>query len=349
MEGCSVLVTGGLGFIGSHTVVPLLNAGCKVCVMDNLFNASMKVVERINKLVGDEKFGNLRVERLDICDAEGTEKLLKEVKFDACIHFAGYKAVGESVAKPLSYYENNIGGTVTLLKLLTAYGCKKIIFSSSATVYGDAKEVPVLEHFPLSATNPYGRTKLFIEEILRDLSKSDPEWRIILLRYFNPVGAHPSGLIGEDPKGIPNNLMPYVQQVAVGRRKELSVFGSDYKTRDGTGVRDYIHVVDLADGHVAALKKIMSPDDVKCKVYNLGTGTGTTVLEIVSAFEKACGKKIPTKMAERRPGDVAELYCSPQLAKDELGWTANLSIEIACRDQWTWASNNPYGYEGQSE
>merc|ERR1712176_154434 len=347
MDGCSVLVTGGLGFIGSHTVVPLLNAGCRVCVMDNMFNASPKVKDRIRSLVGDDRYGNLRVEELDICDAEGTEKLLKEVKFDACIHFAGYKAVGESVAKPLSYYDNNIGGTVTMLKLLATYGCKKFIFSSSATVYGDAKEVPVLENFPLSATNPYGRTKLFIEEILRDLSVSDSEWRIILLRYFNPVGAHPSGLIGEDPKGIPNNLMPYVQQVAVGRRKELSVFGSDYNTRDGTGVRDYIHVVDLAEGHIAALKKLMSKDEVKCKVYNLGTGTGTTVLEIVRAFGEACGKEIPVKMADRRAGDVAELYCSPQLAKDELGWTANLSIETACKDQWTWASNNPYGYEGK--
>jgi UDP-glucose 4-epimerase len=347
MDGYSVLVTGGLGFIGSHTVVPLLLQGCKVCVVDNLANASIKVVDRIKKLVGDKKFANLRVEQLDICDAEGLEALLKEVKFQACIHFAGYKAVGESVAKPLEYYENNIGGTVTMLKLLSTYGCKQIIFSSSATVYGDAKEVPVLEDFPLSATNPYGRTKLFIEEILRDLSVSDPKWRIVLLRYFNPVGAHPSGLIGEDPKGIPNNLMPYVQQVAVGRRKELSVFGSDYKTRDGTGVRDYIHVVDLAEGHIAALKKLMSPDEVKCKVYNLGTGTGTTVLEIVKAFSEACGKEIPVKMAERRAGDVAELYCSPKLAKDELNWVANLSIETACKDQWTWASNNPFGYEGQ--
>lgn len=350
MEGCNVLVTGGLGFIGSHTVVPLLKQGCNVCVMDNMFNASLKVVDRIRTLVGDESFANLRVVELDICDAEGTEKLLKESPiFDACIHFAGYKAVGESVAKPLSYYENNIGGTVTLLKLLGKYGCKGFIFSSSATVYGDAKEVPVLEHFPLSATNPYGRTKLFIEEILRDLSKSDPEWRIVLLRYFNPVGAHPSGLIGEDPKGIPNNLMPYVQQVAVGRREQLSVFGSDYNTRDGTGSRDYIHVVDLAEGHLAALRKLRSKDEVRCKVYNLGTGIGTTVLEIVSAFEKACGKKIPTKMADRRPGDVAELFCSPSLAKDELDWTAKLTIEDACKDQWTWASNNPYGYEGKTE
>ena len=340
-------MTGGLGFIGSHTVVPLLDQGCKVCVMDNMFNASLKVKDRIEQLVGEEKYANLRVEELDICDAEGTEALLKEVKFDACIHFAGYKAVGESVQKPLSYYENNIGGTVTLLKLLSAYGCKKFIFSSSATVYGDAKEVPVLEHFPLSATNPYGRTKLFIEEILRDLSKSDPDWRIVLLRYFNPVGAHPSGLIGEDPKGIPNNLMPYVQQVAVGRREQLSVFGSDYKTRDGTGSRDYIHVVDLAEGHIAALKKLMGSDEVRCKVYNLGTGIGTTVLEIVKAFELACNKAIPTKMADRRPGDVAELFCSPDLAKEELGWTAKLTIEDACRDQWTWASNNPYGYEGK--
>lgn len=347
LENCNVLVTGGLGFIGSHTVVPLLKQGCHVCVMDDLSNASLKVKDRIKQLVGDELYNNLRIETLNICDEAGIKKLLEGAdKFDACIHFAGYKAVGESVAKPLDYYENNIGGTVTLLKLLATHGCKKFIFSSSATVYGDAKEVPVLEDFPLSATNPYGRTKLFIEEILRDLSISDSEWRIILLRYFNPVGAHPSGLIGEDPKGIPNNLMPYVQQVAVGRRKELSVFGSDYNTRDGTGVRDYIHVVDLADGHIAALKKLMSPDEVKCKVYNLGTGTGTTVLEIVSAFGKACGKEIPTKMAERRPGDVAELYCSPQLAKEELGWTANLSIEEACKDQWTWASNNPFGYEG---
>lgn len=254
-----MLVTGGLGFIGSHTVVPLLQSGCHVVVVDDLSNASIKVVDRLHKLVGESLASKLQVEQLDINDADGMEALMKRTgRCDACIHFAGYKAVGESVAKPLQYYENNIGGTVTLLKTLSRHGCKRFIFSSSATVYGEASTVPVLESFPLQATNPYGRTKLFIEEILRDVSKSDSSWHIALLRYFNPVGAHPSGLIGEDPKGIPNNLMPYVQQVAVGRRAELSVFGSDYKTRDGTGVRDYIHVVDLADGHIAALRKLLA-------------------------------------------------------------------------------------------
>ena len=349
-SGSKVLVTGGLGYIGSHTVLPLLESGCQVVVIDNLYNASDKVIERIQKIVGDEKFAKFQFENVDMNDKAGLDALATRVGgFDACIHFAGYKAVGESVAKPLSYYDNNIGGTLAVLEVLIKHNCKKFIFSSSATVYGDAETVPVFENFPIGATNPYGRTKLFIEEILRDLHKSDPEWRIILLRYFNPVGAHPSGLMGEDPKGTPNNLMPYVQQVAVGRRKELSVFGTDYDTRDGTGVRDYIHVVDLADGHLAALNKVFSPDDVGCEVFNLGTGTGTTVLEMVAAFEKACGNKLPVKLTDRRPGDVAQLFCSPAKAKEELGWTAKYGIEDCCKDQWTWASNNPYGYEGAPE
>ncbi|KAL1187231.1 hypothetical protein V6Z11_A01G235600 [Gossypium hirsutum] len=265
------------------------------------------------------------------------------IRFDAVIHFAGLKAVGESVSKPLLYHDNNIVGTITLLEVMAAHGCKNLVFSSSATVYGWPKKVPCTEEFPLSAVNPYGRTKLFIEEICRDLRNSDSQWKIILLRYFNPVGAHPSGLIGEDPRGTPNNLMPFVQQVAVGRRQALTVFGKDYSTKDGTGVRDYIHVVDLADGHIAALKKLSDPK-IGCDVYNLGTGKGTSVLEMVTAFEKASGKKIPLQIAGRRPGDAEVVYASIKKAETELKWKAKSGIEDMCKDQWNWASKNPFGY-----
>jgi len=271
-------------------------------------------------------------------------------RFEAVIHFAGLKAVGESVQKPLLYYDNNLIGTITLLEVMAAHGCKKLVFSSSATVYGWPKEVPCTEEFPLCATNPYGRTKLVIEDICRDVHRSDPDWKIILLRYFNPVGAHPSGYIGEDPCGIPNNLMPYVQQVAVGRRPHLTVYGTDYNTKDGTGVRDYIHVVDLADGHIAALRKLYEDSDkIGCEVYNLGTGKGTSVLEMVAAFEKVSGKKIPLVFAGRRPGDAEIVYAATAKAEKELKWKAKYGIEEMCRDLWNWASKNPYGYAGSSE
>ncbi|MQM07244.1 hypothetical protein Taro_040082 [Colocasia esculenta] len=265
-------------------------------------------------------------------------------RFDAVIHFAGLKAVGESVQKPLLYYNNNLIGTITLLEVMGAHGCKNLVFSSSATVYGWPKEVPCTEEFPLCAVNPYGRTKLFIEEICRDVYRSNSDWKIILLRYFNPVGAHPSGHIGEDPRGIPNNLMPFVQQVAVGRRPALTVFGNDYSTKDGTGVRDYIHIVDLSDGHVAALQKLFDGSNIGCGVYNLGTGKGTSVLEMVAAFEKASGKKIPLVMAGRRPGDAEIVYASTDKAEKELNWRAKYGIEEMCRDQWNWANKNPWGY-----
>ncbi|XP_039055991.1 UDP-glucose 4-epimerase 5 isoform X2 [Hibiscus syriacus] len=285
----NILVTGGAGYIGSHTVLQLLLGGYKVVVADNLDNSSAVAIKRVEELAGE--FGrNLSFRQVDLRDRSAVEKLFAEIKFDAVIHFAGLKAVGESVEKPLLYYDNNLIGTITLLEVMAAYGCKNLVFSSSATVYGWPKEVPCTEEFPLAAVNPYGRTKLFIEEICHDVQRSDPEWKIILLRYFNPVGAHPSGHIGEDPRGIPNNLMPFVQQVAVGRRPALTVFGNDYSTKDGTGVRDYIHVVDLADGHIAALRKLSDPN-IGCEVYNLGTGKGTSVLEMVAAFEKASGKK----------------------------------------------------------
>ncbi|MBA0684702.1 hypothetical protein Goari_026273, partial [Gossypium aridum] len=280
---------------------------------------------------------------VDLRERPALEEVFAETKFDAVIHFAGLKAVGESVHKPLLYYDNNLIGTITLLETMAAHGCKNLVFSSSATVYGWPKEVPCTEEFPLAAANPYGRTKLFIEEICQDLRRSDSEWKIILLRYFNPVGAHPSGYIGDDPRGTPNNLMPFVQQVAIGRQPALTVFGNNYSTKDGTGVRDYIHIVDLADGHIAALRKLSDPK-IGCEVYNLGTGKGTSVLEMVAAFEKASGKKIPLVIAGRRPGDVETVYASTKKAEHELNWKAKYGIEEMCRDQWNWASKNPYGY-----
>ncbi|KAB2069803.1 hypothetical protein ES319_A08G115900v1 [Gossypium barbadense] len=338
----NILVTGGAGYIGSHTVLQLLLGGYKVVVADNLDNSSAVAIKRVEELAG--QFGrNLSFRQVDLRDRSVIQKLFAETKFDAVIHFAGLKAVGESVEKPLLYYDNNVIGTITLLEVMAAHGCKNLVFSSSATVYGWPKEVPCTEESPLSAVNPYGRTKLFIEEICRDVHHSDPEWKIILLRYFNPVGAHPSGHIGEDPRGIPNNLMPFVQQVAVGRRPALTVFGNDYATKDGTGVRDYIHVVDLADGHIAALRKLSDPK-IGCEVYNLGTGKGTSVLEMVNAFERASGKKIPLVMAGRRAGDAEIVYASTKKAERELNWRARYGIEEMCRDQWNWASKNPYGY-----
>ncbi|KAB1215459.1 UDP-glucose 4-epimerase GEPI48 [Morella rubra] len=342
-----ILVTGGAGYIGSHTVLQLLLGGFNTVVVDNLDNASPVALQRVKHLAGD--FGhNLTFHKVDLRDKPALEQIFASTQFDAVIHFAGLKAVGESVQKPLLYYNNNLIGTITLLEVMAAHGCKKLVFSSSATVYGWPKEVPCTEEFPLSAANPYGRTKLFIEEISRDIYCADSEWKVILLRYFNPVGAHPSGDIGEDPRGIPNNLMPFVQQVAVGRRPALTVFGTDYSTKDGTGVRDYIHVVDLADGHIAALHKLDEPS-IGCEVYNLGTGRGTSVLEMVAAFEKASGKEIPLVMSGRRPGDAEVVYASTEKAEKELNWKAKYGIDEMCRDQWNWASKNPYGYDGSPD
>ncbi|XP_073220369.1 UDP-glucose 4-epimerase GEPI48 isoform X2 [Cicer arietinum] len=314
----TVLVTGGAGYIGSHTVLQLLLGGFKTVVVDNLDNSSEVAIHRVKELAAE--FGNnLNFHKVDLRDRAALEQIFASTKFDAVIHFAGMKAVGESVQKPLLYYNNNLIGTITLLEVMAAHGCKKLVFSSSATVYGWPKEVPCTEEFPLSAMNPYGRTKLTIEEICRDVHRSEPDWKIMLLRYFNPVGAHPSGYIGEDPRGIPNNLMPFIQQVAVGRRPALTVYGNDYNTIDGTGVRDYIHVVDLADGHIAALLKLEEAD-IGCDVCNLGTGKGTSVLEMVRAFEEASGKKIPLVMADRRPGDAEIVYASTKKAEKELNW-----------------------------
>ncbi|XP_073051952.1 UDP-glucose 4-epimerase GEPI48-like isoform X2 [Primulina eburnea] len=330
----SILVTGGAGYIGSHTVLQLLLGGYKVVVVDKLDNSSEIAIKRVQELAG-EHGSNLTFHEIDLRDKPAVEKLFVSEKFEAVIHVAGLKAVGESVQKPLLYYDNNLIGMIVLLEVMAAHGCKKLVFSSSATVYGWPKVVPCTEESPISATNPYGRTK------------SDSTWKIILLRYFNPVGAHPSGHIGEDPRGIPNNLIPFIQQVAVGRRPALTVYGTDYKTTDGTGVRDYIHVVDLADGHIAALKKLADPS-VGCEVYNLGSGKGTSVLEMVAAFEKASGKKIPLVMADRRPGDAEIVYAETEKAERELNWKAKYGIQEFCRDQWNWATKNPYGYEPQA-
>ncbi|KAF6146077.1 hypothetical protein GIB67_033436 [Kingdonia uniflora] len=342
MAKATILVTGGAGYIGTHTVLQLLLGGFKVVVVDNFNNSSEIAVGRVRELAGE--FGaNLSFHQIDLRDKPALEKLFSSTTFDAVIHLAGLKAVGESVQKPLLYYNNNIIGTVNLLEIMAAHGCKKFVFSSSATVYGWPKEVPCTEDFPLSAANPYGRTKLFIEEICRDIYSSDSEWTIILLRYFNPVGAHPSGYIGEDPRGIPNNLMPFVQQVAVGRRPALTIYGTDYSTKDGTGVRDYIHIVDLADGYNAALRKLFD-SSIGCEVYNLGTGKGTSVFEMVDAFEKASGKKIPLVTAARRPGDAEIVYASTDKAERELNWKSKYGVDEMCRDQWNWASKNPWGY-----
>lgn len=335
----SILVTGGSGYIGSHTCVELLNAGIEIIIVDNFSNSKPEALKRIGEITGKSfKFYNV-----DILDREALEKIFAESSIDAVIHFAGLKAVGESVKVPMKYYHNNITGTLVLCEVMSKFGVKKIVFSSSATVYGMPDSVPISEDFPLGATNPYGRTKLMIEEILRDVFVSDKEWSVALLRYFNPIGAHKSGLIGEDPNGIPNNLMPYITQVAVGKLKTLSVFGNDYPTPDGTGVRDYIHVVDLAQGHLKALDKVMSTKGVNA--YNLGTGKGCSVLDVVNAFEKASGRKIPYAITGRRPGDIAECYADPSKAKSELNWTAALGIDEMCEDSWRWQVNNPSGYD----
>ncbi len=336
-----ILVTGGAGYIGSHTCVELLRAGHEVVIADNLYNSSRKAVERIEEISGKKA----AFYEADIRDRKALESIFAGHAIDAVIHFAGMKAVGESVQKPVEYYENNIGGTLTLVDVMRARGCRNIIFSSSATVYGDPAEIPISENCPKgTCTNPYGWTKWMLEQILTDLHTADPEWNVVLLRYFNPIGAHPSGLIGEDPKGIPNNLMPYVTQVAIGKLPCLGVFGKDYDTPDGTGVRDYIHVMDLAEGHVKALAKLQPGSGVS--VYNLGTGKGYSVLEVVHALEKACGHEIPYEIRPRRSGDIASLYCDPGKAAAELGWTARYGIEDMCRDSWRWQSMNPNGYEG---
>ena len=341
----AVLVTGGAGFIGSHTCVELLNAGFEVVVVDNLYNASEESLKRVEEITGK----TLKFYKTDILDREGLDKIFKTESIDSVIHFAGYKAVGESVQKPLEYYYNNITGTLILTDVMRQNGCKSIVFSSSATVYGDPKVIPITEECETGGvTNPYGRTKYMIEQILKDYYVADKEWNIILLRYFNPIGAHESGRIGEDPKGIPNNLMPYVSQVAIGKLERLGVFGDDYDTPDGTGVRDYIHVVDLADGHVKALAKLSEMKEKgadEVKVYNLGTGKGVSVLELVHAFEKVIGRPLPYEIKPRRAGDIATCYADPSKAKRELGWEAKRGIEDMCRDSWNWQSNNPNGYE----
>ena len=333
-----VLVTGGAGYIGSHTTVQLLEAGYDAVIIDNLCNSSKEAVKRIGELAGKEPV----FYEADLRDEDVLEQIFTEHKIDAAIHFAGLKAVGESVEKPMLYYENNLDSTFTLCKVMARHGVKKLVFSSSATVYGMPKTVPINENFPLSCTNPYGRTKLMIEEILRDLYIADNEWDIALLRYFNPVGAHKSGRIGEDPKGIPNNLVPYISQVAVGKLDHLRVFGNDYDTPDGTGVRDYIHVEDLANGHLKALEKLQTNPGVV--TYNLGTGNGYSVLDMRAAFEKACGKPVPFKFYDRRPGDIAECYADPTKAKEELGFVAIRGIDEMCEDTWRWQSQNPDGY-----
>ena len=335
----SILVTGGAGYIGSHTCIELLQAGYEVCLIDNLSNSKEKSLERVREITGK----TFPFYKADLLDRDALEVIFKNEHIDAVLHFAGLKAVGESVSKPLQYYQNNITGTLLLCEIMQKYGVKNLVFSSSATVYGNPRTVPINESFDLSATNPYGRTKLMIEEILRDLYISDAAWNIAILRYFNPVGAHISGLIGEDPNGIPNNLLPYIAQVAVGKLKYLNVFGSDYPTKDGTGVRDYIHVVDLALGHLKALEKLKTKPGVV--TYNLGTGQGYSVLEMVEAFSKASGRDIPYKITDRRPGDIASCYAEPTKAGIELGWHAEKGIEDMCRDSWRWQSQNPNGFE----
>ncbi|CAM8903885.1 unnamed protein product [Rhodiola kirilowii] len=343
----TILVTGGAGFIGTHTVVQLLNEGFKVSIIDNLDNSVMEAVDRVKELVGPQLAQNLEFHLGDLRNKDDLEKLFSRTKFDAVIHFAGLKAVGESVLNPFRYFDNNLIGTLNLYDVMREHNCKKMVFSSSATVYGQPDKIPCVEDFKLVALNPYGKTKLFLEEIARDIQKAEPEWKIILLRYFNPIGAHESGKIGEDPKGIPNNLMPYIQQVAVGRLPALNVYGHDYPTKDGSAIRDYIHVMDLADGHLAALRKLLTTKDIGCVAYNLGTGRGTSVLEMVAAFEKASGKKIPINLCPRRGGDATAVYASTEKAEKELGWKAMYGIEEMCRDQWKWASNNPYGYQSK--
>ncbi len=336
----SILVTGGAGYIGSHTCIELLDAGYEIVVYDNLSNSSEESLRRAEALTGKQ----IPFYKGDILDRARLNEVFEKESIDCCIHFAGLKAVGESVEKPWEYYENNIAGTLTLVDVMRTHGCKNIIFSSSATVYGDPAEIPITENCPKGqCTNPYGWTKSMLEQILSDMQQADPQWNVILLRYFNPIGAHKSGTMGENPNGIPNNLMPYITQVAVGKRPKLNVFGDDYDTPDGTGVRDYIHVVDLARGHVSALQKIK--ENAGLCVYNLGTGRGVSVLDLVKTFEEVNQIKIPYEIVARRPGDIATCYCDPSKAKKELGWEATLGIREMCADSFRWQKNNPNGYE----
>lgn len=336
----NILVTGGAGYIGSHTCVELLNQGHDVIILDNLYNSDEKAVQRIEEITGKK----VKFYQEDLLNPEGLNEVFDKEKIDAVIHFAGLKAVGESVQKPVEYYNNNITGTLNLIEAMRSHDVKNIIFSSSATVYGDPAQIPITEECPKGVcTNPYGWTKWMLEQILSDVHTADPKWNVMLLRYFNPIGAHESGLIGEDPKGIPNNLLPYVAQVAVGKLKEVGVFGDDYDTPDGTGVRDYIHVVDLAKGHVKALDKIRENSGLK--IYNLGTGKGYSVLDVIHAFEKACGHKIPYSIKPRRAGDIAQCYSKCDLALDELGWKAEYDLDDMCASSWNWQSKNPDGYK----
>lgn len=338
----SILVSGGAGYIGSHTVLALLEKGYDVVVFDNYANSCPESIRRVEELTGKK----VKLYEADMMDEKSIEKIFDEnPDITALIHFAGLKAVGESVAKPIEYYENNIGGTLNLLKVMRAHNVKNIIFSSSATVYGTPEKVPISEDAPKGVcTNPYGWTKSMIEQILTDVHTSDNDWKVVLLRYFNPIGAHPSGRIGEDPQGIPNNLVPYIAQVAVGRRERINVFGNDYKTHDGTGVRDYIHVCDLADGHVKALEKLEKSSG-GVQIYNLGTGIGYSVLDVIKAYEKACGKTLKYAICPRRAGDIDENYSDPAKALNELGWKAKYGIDDMCRDSWNWQRNNPFGYK----
>ena len=336
-----ILVTGGAGFIGSHTLIELYKAGHTALVVDNLSNSNREALRRIAELIGVDEIPFVEA---DIRDREALEAVFAQHQFDACIHFAGLKAVGESVAKPLEYYENNMNGTFVLLDVMRRHNCKNIIFSSSATVYGDPAIIPITEECPKGhCTNPYGQTKSMLEQVMTDLQKADPEWNVVLLRYFNPIGAHASGRIGEDPNGIPNNLMPYITQVAVGKRKRLGVFGNDYPTPDGTGVRDYIHVVDLAAAHVAALQAITRKEGLA--IYNIGTGHGYSVLDVVNTFIRVNGVDIPYTIMPRRAGDIATCYCDPTKAERELGWKAKFGLEEMCRDSWNWQKSNPEGYK----
>lgn len=338
----AILVAGGAGYIGSHTCVELLNAGYDVVVVDNLYNSSEEAIKRVEQITGK----SVKFYQADVLDKPALDKIFDDENIDSVINFAGLKAVGESVRKPLEYYHNNITGTLILCDVMRNHGVKNIIFSSSATVYGDPAFVPITEECPKGKiTNPYGQTKGMLEQILTDLHVADPEWNVVLLRYFNPIGAHESGLIGEDPKGIPNNLVPYIAQVAVGKLKCLGVFGNDYPTHDGTGVRDYIHVVDLAKGHVKALKKLAPGSGVS--IYNLGTGIGYSVLDVLHAYEKACGKTLPYEIKSRRAGDIATCYCDATKAKEELGWVAEKGIDEMCADSWRWQSMNPDGYRAE--
>jgi len=336
----TILLTGGAGYIGSHTCILLLQAGYNVVIVDNLCNSDISVLERIEKLADGRKPEFVEA---DIRDEDALDKLFNKYNIYAVIHFAGLKAVGESVEKPLLYYRNNVEGSLCLFEQMNKHNVKRIVFSSSATVYGDPASLPITEDFPLSATNPYGQNKLMVENILQDISHADKDWHVILLRYFNPVGAHKSGLIGEDPNGIPNNLMPYVAQVAVGKLPHMNVFGDDYPTHDGTGVRDYIHVVDLASGHIKALDVVDNKEG--CQIYNLGTGKGYSVLDVIKTFEKISGKKIPYKIIERREGDIAECYADPSLSKKILNWEAEFGMDEMIRDHWNWQVNNPNGYK----